>query len=102
NSHAILQAAEQGLNEASQKEPSPVRITLHLPEGKPAPKKEVVLIDPDEELLNIMKSAFEFHGFAVKTFTDGEHALNALLAYNEAQIPALIISERKLPDMDGF
>ena len=61
-----------------------------------------MLVDPDEELLKILRTAFEAHGITVHTFTDGESALNSILSRSADALPSLIIVERKLIDMDGL
>ena len=102
DAHQILQIAEKGLRDAQQKGPAPVKLVVNMPQGERNEKKEVVLIDTDEELLRILRTAFESHDLAVKTFTEGIPALNDILSNGESRLPALIIVERKLPDMDGL
>lgn len=102
NAEQILQAGEQCLSEAREKEPAPIRMVVLLPEADAPIKKNVVLIDNDEELLKILTTAFESHGIAVKTFTEGTEALKYLLACKPHRLPSLTIAERKLIDMDGI
>lgn len=98
----VLQDAEESLSEASWKEAAPVKIVHHLAKDEQEVKKEVLIIDPDRELLKILKKAFESHGILVRTYVEGSDALKDLLASSENNLPSLIISERKLPDMDGI
>lgn len=98
----ILQAGEQCLIEAREKHPAPIRMVVLLPEDDAPSKKNIVLIDSDEELLKILKTAFESHGVFVKTFTEGGEALKVLLACKPHRLPSLIVAERRLPDMDGM
>lgn len=102
NAEQILQAGEQCLCEAREKEQAPIRMVVLLPEDDAPIKKNVVLIDTDEELVKILKTAFESHGINVKTFNEGAEALKYLLSCKPHRLPSLIITERKLPDMDGI
>lgn len=97
----VLRAAEQALLEAREKK-GLVKIVDVLPKGESLSKKEVVIVDSDSELLNILKQAFESHNLIVKTYVEGGDALKDLLERNEGLLPALIIVERKLADMDGM
>jgi CheY-like chemotaxis protein len=100
--HQLLQAAEHAVREAQKKEPLPVKIVAWSNENSGTVNKEIILIDSDKDLIDLLKMTFESHGFTVKTFAYGEEALNTLLSYNEDHLPALIISERKLPDIEGI
>lgn len=98
----LLQAAEQGLYEARQKESAPVKVITIMPKDSVDHHREVILVDTDEDLLRILKTSFESYGLIVKTFVDAESTLRDLLERKASQLPALIIAERKLPDMDGL
>lgn len=102
NAQQLLQRAERGVYEAKEQGEGPLRIKVIFPEGEAAPEKKVVLIDPDKELLRILKAAFESRDITVKTYTEGRPALNDLTSCTQENLPALIIAERKLPDMDGL
>lgn len=102
NASKVLQTAEESLYEASNKEAAPVKIVHRLPKGELDIKKEVMIVDPDRDLLKILKQAFESHGLVVSTYYEGGDALKELLARTENRLPSLIIVERKLPDMDGM
>lgn len=98
----ILQSAEECLANASLKDPAPVKIVHRLPGGEKDVKREVVIVDPNPDLLKILKQAFESHGLSVTTYLEGGDALKDLFALTENHLPSLIIVERKLPDMDGM
>jgi DNA-binding response OmpR family regulator len=101
NNQAVIRAAESSLKEAHRKPLSPVRIVMPSFEGV-ALKKVLVLIEPNEDLLHILHTAFDAHHLIIKAFKEGKSALQELLSGDGSQPPALIISERKLPDMDGI
>lgn len=103
NVHMIISEAERGLAEARiNEDPAPVKVFVSKLEGAKARKKEVVLIDPDEGLLRLVKMALEPYDIDVKMFTNGEEALHELFHNGAASPPALIITERKIDDMDGL
>lgn len=99
NASKILQTAEDALYEV--RKDIPVNIVCYKPDQKES-KKEVVFIDSDEDLLKILKHAFEYQGLDVKVYKEGGEALADLTQRNENQLPSLIIMERNLPDMDGM
>lgn len=103
NAYELLKAAEEGLKNAlKDRGTGPIKISVAQRGPEQAVVKEIILIDPDLDLVRLLKAAFEFHHFSVKTFSEGNEALNDLLNRQERQLPALIISERRLPDMDGL
>lgn len=67
---------------------------------KKAPK-DVLIIDPDNELQQLIANALKNHGLNVRSFSTGEKALEALNHYTDGSLPELVISEKKMPDMDG-
>lgn len=100
NAEQNLKIAEQKLLEAAKLENQPVKMaTIASAEDK---QKEIVLVDGDLQLLKILKTTFESHGIAVMTFSEGEAALENLLKRPFEDLPALLIVERKLIDMDGI
>lgn len=102
NADRILHIADDCLNEANKKDPAVVRSFVLTTENAAPIKKEVVLVDSDEDLLKILKTAFEAHGIGVHTYLEGEAALQAIFAKGADSLPSLIIVERKLIDMDGL
>lgn len=102
NAQDLLKAAEKGLIEANRIETGPIKIQAVFPKGESQDKKEVIIIDSDQDLLNILKQAFESHGLVVKTFLEGGEALKELYKRGEELLPSLMIAERNLPDMDGM
>jgi two-component system response regulator ChvI len=61
-------------------------------------KQTIALVDDDRNILTSVQMTLEQEGFAVRTYTDGESALQALLAK-----PAdLAVLDIKMPRMDGM
>src|SRR5438105_1359482 len=61
-------------------------------------KKNLLLVDADPKSVRVMEVSLRQAGFSVTTSPDGEDALDKV-AINA---PDLIISDTKLPGMDGF
>jgi two-component system response regulator ChvI len=57
----------------------------------------IALIDDDENILTSVAIALEAEGYGVRTFTDGHSALDGILAKS----PDLVLSDIKMPRMDG-
>ena len=100
NAEQNLKVAVQTLLETANQEEQPVKMTVVASEENTP--KEIVLVDGDLQLLKILKTTFESHGVRVTTFAEGEEALNDLLKRSFEDLPALLIVERKLIDMDGI
>lgn len=102
NEQQIVPKAEKAFFEGHEKES--VAVITNVTQSKKTDKKnrEVFLIDSDEGLVKILKTAFEAHGVKVKGFKEGGEALNELFKESRQDPPALIVAERKLPDMDGL
>src|ERR1700744_4945331 len=61
-------------------------------------KHTIVLVDDDRNILTSVTMTLEAEGFAVRTYTDGETALQGL-----TQRPAdLAVLDIKMPRMDGM
>ncbi|WP_068470046.1 response regulator [Candidatus Protochlamydia phocaeensis] len=102
NAQQLLQEAENSLEEARSIESSHIKMVDWHARAEMKSKKEVIIVDPDKELLRILKQAFESHDVLVKEYTEGETALKDIFNYSEQHLPSLIIAERRLPDMDGM
>lgn len=102
NAQQVLQEAEKGMEEASRMEFAHVKIVDWRAKNASRNKKEIIIVDADQELVKILKQAFESHDILVKGYAEGEEALKDILNYDEHHLPSLIIVERKLPDMDGM
>ena len=61
-------------------------------------KNNVFLIDDDKNILTSVSILLETEGFNVKTFSDGESGLNAILKNN----PDIAIVDIKMPRLDGI
>ena len=59
---------------------------------------KIALVDDDENILTSVSMALEAEGHDVKTFEDGAKALEAV----EAEPPDLVVSDIKMPTMDGM
>ena len=58
----------------------------------------IALVDDDENILTSVSMAFEAEGHEVRTYADGAAALEAVTA----SPPDLIVSDIKMPTMDGM
>ena len=61
-------------------------------------KNNIFLIDDDKNILTSVSILLETEGFNVKTFSDGESGLNAILKNN----PDIAIVDIKMPRLDGI
>jgi DNA-binding response OmpR family regulator/HPt (histidine-containing phosphotransfer) domain-containing protein len=102
NAANILEMAQEGLDECKIKEASVVKVISRSSKESETSKQEIVIVDSDADLLKILKRAFESQGFLVKPYLEGGDALKDILEKSETHMPALIIIERKLADMDGI
>jgi CheY-like chemotaxis protein len=70
-----------------------------LPPDGPAPRgsKAVLVVEDDEVIRAALASGLSFAGYEASQAADGRAALRHL----EAQQPALILLDLRLPDMDG-
>jgi DNA-binding response OmpR family regulator len=102
NAEQNLKECESVLQEARLQDTSPVKMKVVAPKFEGKAKKEVVLIDDDQQLIKILKRNFESYGIEVSAFLDGHSALNNLINRSDRELPSLIILERKLEGMDGI
>ena len=73
-------------------------MTRTTPQRDAFAKQTIALVDDDRNILTSVQMTLEQEGFEVRTFTDGESALQALLAK-----PAdLAVLDIKMPRMDGM
>jgi len=61
-------------------------------------KQQLLLVDGDQKSLRVMEVSLKKAGFSVATAVHGQDAL----ARCEASPPDLILSDTKMPEMDGF
>ena len=59
--------------------------------------KRILVIDDDEDILSIVSSLLQFHGFEVKTYSTGFNVSNVVVDYD----PNLILMDIKLPGKLG-
>jgi len=58
----------------------------------------VLVVDDEPNILDVVRMALDFQGFAVKTAATGSAALTAVTEFR----PHLIVLDVMLPDMEGF
>jgi DNA-binding response OmpR family regulator len=68
--------------------------------AEPEPERDplVLVVDPDEGVLRLLSIKLTRAGFSVVTACDGRQALALALA----RVPALVVTEKDLPSLDGF
>ncbi len=60
--------------------------------------ESIMVVDDDLQILEVLQTRLESHGFAVETATDGEQALASV----RSRPPDLILTDLKMPGMDGL
>lgn len=99
----VLQAGTESLAKARvEGGASPIKIHITEKIEQETSNKEIVIVDPDIELVDLITFSMQPYQVKIKSFGTGEEALAYLFGLNENSLPALIIVERKLPDMDGL
>ena len=68
----------------------------HPEEGKPT---SVLIVEDDENYREIVSGELEWHGFAVRSFADGDELLGSLDAVGEADV---IVLDWRLPTISGI
>ena len=61
-------------------------------------KKKILLVDSDPRSLRVLEVSLRKAGYNVTSAPDGAAALEII----EHQLPDLVISDTKLPKMDGY
>ena len=61
-------------------------------------KRQLLLVDPDPQSLRVLEVSLKKAGFSVTTASDGADALAKL----ELSAPDLILSDTRLPRLDGY
>lgn len=102
NVQQIVPKAEKAVIQPDLKGAEEIIATPGISRETSKKNREVFLIDPDEGLIKILKAAFEARGVKVRSFKEGGEALAELFKEARKDRPALIVAERKLPDMDGL
>ena len=59
---------------------------------------KIALIDDDRDIIAVLSDALEAEGYSVRSYSDGQSALSQLLE----NPPDLVISDLKMPRMDGM
>ena len=76
----------------------PVNHRKHAREGRTQMKQTIALVDDDRNILTSVSMTLEQEGFQVRTYTDGESALQGL----SAKPADLAVLDVKMPRMDGM
>jgi CheY-like chemotaxis protein len=99
----IIQEAEEALADAQR---AGIKKTKTHRMGKAIAaiqiKKKIILVDDDVDLCDIVRFAFEQHGFAVEVFNSATEALHYFAQLHDLEQNTLIILDRRLPDGDGI
>ena len=74
------------------------RLVSRPEEGEAGPIR-VLIVEDDENYREIVSSELEWHGFAVRSFADGDELLGSLDAAAEADV---IVLDRRLPTISGI
>ena len=80
-------------------------LLVHFPASPLASRPEevepvrVLIVEDDESYREIVSSELEWHGFAVRSFADGDELLNSLDALGEADV---IVLDWRLPTISGI
>lgn len=61
-------------------------------------KKNILIIDDDQEVIDLLKDYLEVNGFDTASFTDGLDALN----YLKENLPDLVLTDLLLPGEHGI
>ena len=61
-------------------------------------KKNILIIDDDQEVIDLLKDFLEVNGFGTASFTDGLDALN----YLKETLPDLVLTDLLLPGEHGI
>jgi CheY-like chemotaxis protein len=62
-------------------------------------KKDILLVEDDEDILNLVKTLLELEGYIVRCAKNGEEALSSL--HSNQNLPSLILLDLMMPVMDG-
>lgn len=62
------------------------------------PQKKIIIIDDDMDLVELLKTRLELHGYAISAAYDGEEGLARI----QQEKPDLIILDVMLPKKDGY
>jgi two-component system, OmpR family, response regulator ChvI len=73
-------------------------VVSHPEEGEASPVR-VLIVEDDENYREIVSSELEWHGFAVRTFPDGDALLGSLDAAAEADV---VVLDWRLPTISGI
>lgn len=70
--------------------------------GKKTDKKEIFLVEDDEDIRRLLHYAFEKKGFSLITASSVKEALHFFKNKKNEELPLLCIFDRILPDGDGL
>ena len=64
----------------------------------PAVKSNILVVDDEAQITRVLKTTLSGHGYGIRTAGDGEEALQLMKEWS----PDLIISDLRMPNMDGL
>jgi two-component system, OmpR family, KDP operon response regulator KdpE len=66
--------------------------------ANPAVKSNILVVDDEAQITRVLKTTLSGHGYGIRTAADGEEALQLMKEWS----PDLIISDLRMPNMDGL
>ena len=60
-------------------------------------KPKILVVDDEPQIARVLKTTFSARGYSVRTASDGDDALQVMKAW----IPDLVITDLRMPNMDG-
>jgi two-component system KDP operon response regulator KdpE len=64
----------------------------------PDGKGNILVVDDEPQITRVLKTTLSSHGYAARTASDGDEALQIMKEWN----PDLIITDLRMPNMDGL
>lgn len=72
--------------------------SLHFMTGKNHISQKILIVDDEKDILDLLSKVFKKNGYEIDTARDGIEALDKAKSFK----PALILTDIKLPNMDGI
>lgn len=63
--------------------------------------KRILIVEDDEDIKDLMKTALEIEGYTVSLARNGIDAISVLEGLSGEQLPSCIILDMMMPEMDG-
>ena len=61
-------------------------------------RQNILVVDDEPQITRVLKTTLSSHGYAIRTATDGEQALQEITDWT----PDLVITDLRMPNMDGL